>query len=184
MANPLTFVRPFRHHTIRSVLLVQSAPMELTVRVAARLRELFTGCTIHAVVREDARGATMDGEFASVLVVRWEDRLQVLRQLRQRRWDAVVVPTSSRGSDFLRVLPVLLRTRAILVFNDHLDYFPLHAKRLASFAQHLHGDASVGGLVRWIFGRMILAVVTTAVLLGSVARIEARAAWRRVRSHE
>ncbi len=178
MANLLTLVRRFRHDRVRSVLLLQSAPIEHTLRVGARVRSLFPGCEIDLVVREDDRGAAPASEFGRVLVVRWEDRLDVVRRLRRQRYDAVVVPTSYGGSDYLRVLPVLLRTKAILVFNERLDWFPVHATRLGSLAQHVTGHASVAALLRWLAVRALVAPVAAIVLLASVARLEVRA-WRR-----
>jgi hypothetical protein len=182
MASPLTFLRPFRHATVRSVLLLQSAPIELTLRVAARVRTLFPRAAIEVVVREDGREAIADHDFARVMVVRWEDRREVVRQLRRRRYDAVVVPTSHRGSDYLRALPLLLRTRAILVFNDNLDHFPLHASRLGSLAHHVSGQPSTGALLRWLAARLVLMPLATLVLVASVLRIELRGALRRRRA--
>ena len=94
------------------MLLLQSAPIDLTLRVAARLRALFPSCMIDAVVREDDRDAVARDEFAEVMVVRWEDRLEVVRRLRRKRYDAVAVPASHSGSDHLRLLPLLLRTKS------------------------------------------------------------------------
>jgi hypothetical protein len=181
MASPLTFLRPFRHEAVHSVLLLQSAPIDLTLRVAERLRTLFPHCTIELVVREDDREAAAT-DFARVMVVRWEDRLQIVRELRRRRYDAVVVPTSHRGSDYLRALPILLRTRAILVFNDHLDYFPLHVARLRTLVHHLSGGDGGLAIVRWAVARPLRTVIATARLVASVIRLELRAAGRRLRS--
>jgi hypothetical protein len=182
MAGWLTFLRPFRHETVHSVLLLQSAPIDLTLRVATRVRTLFPGCAIELVVREDAREVAAGEDFAQVTIVRWEDRHAVVRQLRRRQYDAVIVPTSYRGSDYMRALPLLLRTRAILVFNDHLDYFPLHASRLKTLAHHLHGEASVSGLARWILFRSVAVPAATLFLLAAVMRLHLRATWRRVRA--
>jgi hypothetical protein len=182
VANPLTFVRPFRPHTIRRVLLVQSAPIDLTLQVAARLHTVFPRCDIDAVVREDERDAAVDGAFTRMFVVRWEDRRQVVRRLRERHYDAVAVILSSRGSDYLRILPYLLRTRSIVVFNDHLDSFPLHVRRLATLAMHVSGRASVGALVTWGVRRVVLGSLAMLVLSTSMLRIHGRAAWRRART--
>jgi hypothetical protein len=181
VANPLTFIRPFRPHTIRRVLLVQSAPIDLALQVAARLSATFPRCEMEAVLREDDRDAAADGAFARVFVVRWEDRREVVRSLRERRYDAVVVILSRRGSDYLRVLPYLLRTRSIVVFNDHLDSFPLHVRRIATLAMHVSGRASVGALMRWVVSRTFVGTAAAVVLALSVLRIEVRAAWRRAR---
>jgi hypothetical protein len=181
MAGVLTFLRPFRHETVRSVLLLQSAPIDLTLRVATRVRTLFPGCAIELVVRENARAGAGE-DFAQIMIVRWEDRHAVVRQLRRRQYDAVIIPASYGGSDYMRALPLLLRTRAILVFNDHLDYFPLHASRLRTLAHHLYGEASVSGLARWILFRSVAVPAATLFLLATVTRLHVRAAWRRVRA--
>ncbi len=180
MASALTFFRPFRPHTIGSILLLGSAPLDLTLRVAARVRTVFPGCTIEAVLREDDRAAAAGEDFAHVTVVRWEDRRDVVRQLRRHRYDAVVVPTSYRGSDYLRALPLLLRTRTILVFNDNLDYFPLHASRLGSLAHHVSGQPSSRALLRWLATRLVVMPAATCVLVASALRLELRAARRRL----
>jgi hypothetical protein len=104
-----------------------------------------------------------------------------VRRLRRRRYDAVIALLSNRGSQQLRMLPYLLRTRAILVFNDNLDYFPLHATRLAALAQHLSGRRSVLGLLRWTIGRALVLPFATLFLAASVGRIYVRSALRRAR---
>jgi len=179
VAGPLTFLRPFRHDAVRAALVVESAPIDVTLRVAGCLRTLFPESTIDAVVREDDRDAAAGAGFARVDVVRWEDRREVVRALRRRSYDVVAVSTSRRGSDYLRVLPLLLRTRCILVFNDNLDYFPLHASRLGALAYHLSVQASGGALVAWVIARLVLAPLATVVLIASVLRLELRAARRR-----
>jgi len=104
-----------------------------------------------------------------------------VRQLRQRRFDAVAVLLSGRGSRAFLLLPYVLRTGAILIFNDHLDYFPLKLGRLSSLAQHVSGRGSVGSLLRWALGRAIIVPAATLLLLASTARIHARAWLRRRR---
>jgi hypothetical protein len=178
MANPLTFLLPFRYRAMGTVLVVQSGPIELALEVAARLRTLFPGCKVEGLIRDndvDAVGAT---DFDRLTVVRWEDRIQVVRQLRERRFDAVAVLLSARGSRAFLLLPYVLRTGAILMFNDHLDYFPLKLGRLSSLAQHVSGSGSVGALLRWVLGRAIVLPAATVLLLASTTRIYLRAAHR------
>ncbi len=182
MANPLTFLRPLRYDRMQAILLVQSGPIELALRVAERLRRIAPGCEIEAVVREDDREEAADGGFAQLFVVRWEDRVEVVRRLRRRRYDVTAVLLSRHGSDYLRVLPFLLRTRAILGFNDNADGFPVHVTRLATLAFHLSGRGSAGALLRWTIGRAVLAVASVCVLVASTLRLQTRAAWRRARS--
>jgi len=179
MSNVFTFLLPLRYDRVRTVLLVQSGPIELAVQAAGRVRALFPDCTLEGLVREADR-ETASG-FDRITVVRWEDRLAIIRRLRARRYDVVVVLLGGLGSDYLRMLPFLLRTRAILVFNDRLDYFPLHATRLRALAHHLSGQTSLGALLRWAAGRAVVFPLVTLVLLASVARLYARAAWRRAR---
>ena len=182
MANPLTFLLPLRYDTVRTVLLVQSGPPQLAIQVAAKLRSVFPECEIHGVVREDDREIAAAAGFAETTVVRWEDRLEVVRRLRRRRYDAAIALLSSRGSPQLRMLPYLLRTRAIVAFNDNLDYFPVHATRLATLAHHMSGSTSVVGLLRWTIGRAIVVPFATLFLAAAVGRIYARSAWRRART--
>ncbi len=179
MANPLTFLLPLRYDTVRTVLLVQSGPPQLAAQVAGKLRTVFPDCEVHGVVREDDREIAGPAGFAETTVVRWEDRVDVVRRLRRRRYDAVVALLSSRGSQQLRLLPYLLRTRTILAFNDNLDYFPLHATRLASLAHHMSGRSSILGLLRWTIGRAAVVPFATLFLVASVGRIYLRSRWRR-----
>ena len=65
----------------------------------------------------------------------------------------VAVLSSGGSSRAFMLLPYVLRTGSILMFNDHLDYFPLKLGRLSSLAQHVSGHGSVGALLRWAVGR-------------------------------
>ena len=179
MANPLTFLLPLRYNAMGTVLVVQSGPVELALEVATRLRALFPGCKVEGLIRENDVDAVRPEVFDRIVPVRWEDRIQVVRQLRARRFDAVAVLLSGQGSRSFLLLPYLLRTGAILMFNDHLDYFPLKLGRLSSLAQHVSGTGSAGALVRWAIGRMIIVPAATVLLLASTARIYWRAARRR-----
>jgi len=181
MASPLTFLLPLRYDRVQRVLLVQSGPIDLAIEVARRLRTLFPGCQLEGVVREGDHGAVAAGDFDTLTLVRWEERGRVVRELRRQRYDAVVALASGRGSQALRLLPYLLRTRTILLFNDHLDYFPLHVSRFTTLAHHVSGGGSVGALLRWAAGRILVLPFATLVLLASLARLYARAGWRRTR---
>jgi hypothetical protein len=179
MASLLTFLRPLRYDTVRTVLVVQSGPVDLAIRVSARVRALFPGCRVAGLVREYDHAAVGPTDFDDVTIIRWEDRLEVVRKLRARHWDAVVVLHSVRESQYLRLLPYLLRTRAVLLFNDHLDYFPVSLLRMRDLAHHLSGRGGMGSLLRWLATRAVLVPVAVVVLLGSTARIYVRAAVRR-----
>src|SRR5262245_52000475 len=123
MSSPLTFLRPLRYDLVRDVLLVQTDSGALLPGVVTRLREIFPGCSLRVVVRE------ADGDLAGSLdaehveVARWEERFDLLSRLRQRRFDAVVMQlgTGSGARSELRLLPVLLRARYLIAFNDTLD---------------------------------------------------------------
>jgi hypothetical protein len=179
MANPLTFLRPFRYDATSSVLVVQTGPVELALEVATRIRTLFPGCKVEGLVRDNDVAAVTPDVFDRLTVVRWEERIQIVRELRARRFDAVAMLASGQGSRSFQLLPYLLRTGAILVFNDHLDYFPLKLGRLSSLAQHVSGRGTVGALVRWALGRLVVVPAAFVFLLWSTARIELRARRRR-----
>jgi hypothetical protein len=183
MANPLTFLLPFRYDAMRSLLVIQSGPIDLAREIAARLRTLFPGCKIEGLVRDNDVAAVQPGDFDRVTAVRWEDRLQMVRDLRTRKFDAVVVLLSGTGSRSFLLLPYLLRTGAILMFNDHFDYFPLKLGRLTSLAHHVSGAQGGGGAVlRWALGRAIVVPAATVLLLASTARIYWRARRRQLAS--
>lgn len=182
MANPLTFLLPLRYDTVRTVLLVQSGPIDLAIAATKRLRTLFPGCEIELAVRETDLDAADACEADRVTVVRWPDRFEVLRALRRRRYDAVAALLSSRRSHYLRLLPYLLRTRTVLLFNDHLDYFPLHLTRLPALLHHLSGGEAAAQMVPWLVGRAIALPVATIFLAASTARLYLRAARKRTRA--
>ncbi len=182
MANPLTFLLPFRYDAVRTLLVVQSGPVELALQVAARVRTLFPGCKVEGLIRDNDAAAVAPEVFDRVTIVRWEERLAMVRQLRDRRFDAVAVLLSATGSRSFLLLPYLLRTRAVLMFNDHLDYFPLKVGRVSSLAQHVSGRGTVGALVRWGLGRLVMVPAAFVFLLFSTALIHLRAR-RRPRLH-
>ncbi len=181
MANPLTFLLPFRYDTVRTVLVVQSGPVELALQVAARVRTLFPGCKVEGLIRDNDAPAVGPDVFDRLTIVRWEDRIAMVRDLRDRRFDAVAMLLSATGSRSFMMVPYLLKTRSILMFNDHLDYFPLKVGRMSSLAQHVSGRGSVGSLVRWGLGRLVIVPAAYVFLVASTARIQWRAAQRRRR---
>lgn len=180
MANPLTFLLPFRYNAMGSLLVIQSCSIDLAREVAGRLRALFPGCKIEGLIRDNDLGAVAPGDFDRVTAVRWEDRIQLVRDLRTRRFDAVVVLLSGSGSRSFLMIPYLLRTGAILMFNDHLDYFPLKLGRLTSLAQHVSGaQGGAGAVAKWALGRAFIVPAATLLLVASTARIYLRARRRR-----
>jgi hypothetical protein len=171
------------------VLLVQTAPAEVLPPLAARLREVFPGCAIDAVVREaDAvLRRTLDG--AQVEVLRSEDRFSWVARLRRRRYDVVAIALHPEGPGELRALPYLVRARTIVAFNENLDHFPLNVHRADAIAQHFGmlsgGGASIGRSLVWAvrsaLGRLIAAPLRVAFLLGSVGWLYVRGSARRLR---
>jgi hypothetical protein len=179
MASLFTLFRPFPSGVVRELLVVQTGSIEQSVAVAGALRKHFPECRVHGVVRDDDATALGPHDFDHVTAVRWEDRFAVVRQLRSARYDAVAVRLGGRSSRSFRMLPYLLRTRNVLLFNEHLDYFPLKWTRLRSLSHHLSGHDSFGSLFRWAFGRVVLVPLAILLLLASTARIELKAVRRR-----
>jgi hypothetical protein len=182
MANPLTFLLPLRYDAVSTVLLVQSGPIDLASTATARLRTLFPGCEIELAVREGDVDAAEACGADRLTVVRWPDRVELLRRLRRRRYDVVAALLSTQRSHYVGLLPYLLRTRSILLFNDHLDYFPLKATRLPALAYHLSGGASARAALPWLLGRAIILPLAALFLVASTARLYGRAwirGWQR-----
>src|SRR4051812_19257842 len=107
MSSPLSFLRPLRYDRIRRVLLVQTGSGTQLPGIVVKLREIFPGSSIHALVRE------ADGELQGTLeverfeVARWEDRFELLARLRRQRFDTVVLQLTGSRSE-LRFLPFLV----------------------------------------------------------------------------
>lgn len=181
MANPLCLIRPVNYVGLRRLLVMQTGSIETAIGVATKLHADFPYARIDGVVRDDDAGKVPAGTFEHVTTVRWEDRVGILRTLRAERYDVIAFVLSNTGSRAFRTLPYLLRTGNFFLFNEHLDYFPLKWSRLPSLAQHVSGQASIGALVRWGFERVIVTPLAALFLLGTTARIEARALVRRMR---
>jgi hypothetical protein len=188
MSSPLSFLRPLRYDRVRDVLLVQTDAGARLPGIVVKLREIFPGCAIHALVREADGDLRTTLEVESFEVARWEERFELLSRLRRRRFDAVVLQLGSGGSSELRMLPYLVRARYLIAFNDTLDYFPINVFRLTSLAHHFsltRGEAgilrSLYWLVRGALASCVLSVAGLVVLLASVARLHVRGWWRRRR---
>jgi len=179
MASPLTLLRRFEYHAVRDALVVQTTDIALTIAVGRALRKHFPGARVDAVVRDDDAATITPDEFDHVTPVRWEDRITIARELRARRYDVVAMVLGGRSSRAFRLLPYVLRTKNILLFNEHLDYFPLKWTRVRSLAHHVSGHDSILSLFRWGFGRVVLVPLAALFLMASTVRIQLRAARRR-----
>jgi hypothetical protein len=179
MASVITFIRPFRPNLVNNILVVQSGPLELTLEVVDRLRTIFSKSTIEGVVCEEDRELLTDNKFDSLTIVRWEERFSALRRLRRKRYDVIVVLYSHLGSYNLRLLPYLLRTRSILIFNENMDYFPLNIWRLSALSQHISGSRGPISLLFWVFFRIVLVPLAAVLLLGSIVYLYLRGGLRR-----
>ena len=190
MSSPLTFLRPLRYDLVRDVLLVQTDAGALLPGIVARLREIFPGCSLQVLVRE------ADGDLAGSLdaehveVARWEERFDLLSRLRRRRFDTVVMQlgTGSGARSELRLLPLLVRARYMIAFNDALDYFPVNVFRLTALAHHFALVPGESGALRSLYWLVRGALVAGAShvaglvhLLLSVGWLHVRGWWRRRR---
>lgn len=187
MSNPLTFLLPVPYHRVRRVLVVQTGEGALLPALVQRVHEVFPRAQVEVLLREAE--AKRRGEIAAdrVDVARYEERFALLRQLRSRRFDVVALQLAEGGggSGELRRLPFLLRCRAIIAFNGHLDYFPLNVFRLADVAHHFGlagAPGSRSALPRAVvrFGvEGVLRVLSAGYVLVSAARIRLGALVRR-----
>jgi hypothetical protein len=186
LSNPLTFILPLRYDRVRRVLVVQTGPAAQIPMVVRSLKGLFPGALLEVLMREQDARTRDDLEVTEVRVARYEERFEVLGQLRRHRYDVVAMQMSREMHADLRLLPFVARTRAIFAFNDQGDYFPLSVFRLDALAQHLGGRG--GGLFH-SFASLLKRAVRAAVLgplgflclLLATGKIQLRGAWRRMR---
>ena len=179
MGNPLRFFLPFRYDSVRTVLLVQSGAAEQLPQIIRRLLDVFPGCSIEVVMREEDAVPSQQLGVARVEIARYEDRFRLVSRLRSRPVDLVVMQLSQWGNRELRLLPFLLRTRAIIAFNDHLDFFEINLFRMSALAMHLSGQG--GGIVSSAAALLRWAVVETVLLPFSVAYLVLHAGWIHLR---
>ncbi len=187
--TPLTLLRELRYAGVGEVAVVQTGPASLLPALAARLREVFPGCGLHVLLREaDATArAQLDGAFVDVVCS--GERAGLLRRLRGKRFDVVVVQLVGEPAGELATLPLLLRGRSLVVFNRNLDHFPVNLYRLTTLARHFgaQGDGPGGPLraaywlARGAAKRAVVEPVLLAYLLADAARIHLRGYLRRVR---
>lgn len=180
MAGIFTFMRPFRYHSVRNILVVQSGSVELTMKMVEYLRTLFAESTIKGVVCEEDAALLADQKFDRLIIVRWEDRFNVLKRLRAKRYDVVAALYCSVGSHNLKLLPLLLRTRYILMFNENIDYFPLTIWHFSKLTWYASGSSNIKGLLLWALARFVLTPLAAVFLLGSVIFLYARGVLRRL----
>jgi len=173
MPSLLSYVRPFRYDRVSRVAVVETGPSHLIGGVLAELRRLFPASHTTVLLREEDAGLAATLEAQEVRVVRFEERADLTRRLCGQPFDLVVMQLSRGGSQGLRSLPFVLRSNAIMAFNDSLDHFPLNVFRARDLASHF-GLASQGA-------GLVLAPVLFVYLLASTARIHVRGWWRRVR---
>ena len=173
MPSLLSYVRPFRYDRVSRVVLVETGPTHLVAGVLSELRRLFPAAHRTVLLREEDAGLTERLHADEVHVVRFEERGELVRKLRERPFDLVVMQLSRGGSLGLRSLPFTLPGNAVMAFNDSLDHFPLNVFRVRDLASHF-GLASQGVGV-------LLAPVLWVYLLGSTGWIRVRGRWRRLR---
>jgi len=185
MSNPLTFLLPVPYDRVRRALVVQTDDGAQIADIVRRVREIFPGASVEALLREADAGRRGEIGADHVRIARWEERLTLVRSLREQRFDVVVYQLgdeASRGE--LRRLPFLLRCRSIIAFNDRLDYFPLNVFRLADIAHHFgYADSpgagrSVSGTLARVLVEAVVRPLTTLYLLAAVARIRLGAVLR------
>ncbi|MBM4266252.1 MAG: hypothetical protein FJ144_06535 [Deltaproteobacteria bacterium] len=173
MPSPLAYLRRLRYGPTGSIVVVHTGATRLVSGVLKRLADLFPGARVTVLLRgEDAALATAL-RADEVTVVRWEERAAIVRGLRQRSFDVIVMQLSRGGAQGLRTLPFLLRGRSIVAFNDSLDHFPINVFRVGDLARHFGVGAHGAGAV--------LTPFVFAYLLCSNAWLHVRGAWRRRR---
>jgi len=176
--NPVAFLRHVDWGNVRDVALVQTGPAHRLPQVLARLRAEFPSASIQAVVEEDG-AAVLPTDGIAVAVARPGRRLDLLRELRRRRFDLVVIQFDDQPMAELGRLAFLLRARSMLAFNQNLDHFPVNVHRAATISQHFGGDGRGGSALVFLLVRRFLSA--TVVSPATTAWLAAKAAWRRAR---
>lgn len=176
--TPLAFLRQVDWANVRNVALVQTGAARLLPEVLSRVRAEFPSASIVVVAEEDAAGL-LAADGLSIEIARPGRRLDLLKKLRERRFDLVVVQLSDEPMGELGRLAFLLRARAMLAFNQNLDWFPVNVHRIATISQHFGGDGRGGSALAFWAAKRALAV--------SVARpaatlwLAGKARWRVLR---
>jgi len=142
--SPLGFVRRVHYQGVKDVALVQTGSAELVQRVILRLRDVFPGCTVHAILRADAAVDRDALGNAFVEVARPGGRRELVQRLRQKAFDVVVIQLGSEPLGELAPVALRLRGRSLIAFNQNLDHFPINVHRLTTIAQHFGGSGSSG----------------------------------------
>jgi hypothetical protein len=176
--TPLAFLRHVDWAGVHDVALVQTGSARQVLDIAVRLRAEFPAASIQAILDEDTTGLVAVPGLA-VEVARPGHRWELLRRLRAKRFDLVVVQLGDEPMGELGRLAFLLRARSMMAFNQNLDSFPVNVHRVATIAQHFGGDGRGGGaLVGWALRRVASAAFVTPV---ASARLALRVARRRLR---
>jgi hypothetical protein len=177
--SPLGFVRQVRYAGVKDVALVQTGAADLVAPIAERLRGVFPGCSVHVVLRADAavdRGAL---GAAFVEVAPRVGRRDLVRRLRQKRFDVVAIQLTGEPLGELAAVALALRTRSLVAFNQNLDHFPINVHRLSTIARHFGASASggVSSLVSFAIG----SVARAGVGLLACAYVVLAAGWLHLR---
>ncbi len=173
MPDLLSYLRPLRYDRVSRIALVQTGPADLVSGVIAELRRLFPDAHVEVLLREEDAALVSHLTADTARVVRFEERQGLVRELRGRSYDLIVMQLSRSGARGLRSLPFVLRGRTIVAFNDSLDHFPLNVFRLPDLASHFGLTSQGMGLV--------LAPLLLVYLVVSTSWIRLRGLWRRLR---
>lgn len=173
MPSLLSYIRPFRYDRVSRIVLVETGPSHLVAGVLEELDRLFPDAHTEVLLREEDAFLASELKADRVHVVRFEERADLVKELRSQPYDLVVMQLSKGGAQGLRSLPFVVRGHTLMAFNDSLDHFPLNAFRLPDLASHF-GLASQGA-------GLLLAPVLFVYLVASSAWIRLRGAWRRLR---
>jgi hypothetical protein len=168
------YLLPLRYDHVERIALVETGPGHLIQPIVERLHGLFPGAVVEVLLREEDEAIGRELGGVPFQVVRYEERADLVRDLRGRAYDLVVLQVGRGGSQGLRSLPFTLRGRTLVAFNDHLDHFPINVFRLGDVLRHFFVDSGVPGLLLepLLFGYLL--VSTSWIHLRGAARRLAR----------
>lgn len=120
-----------------SGLLIQTGSSALLNRAIRMIKERCPGIEL-TVLRQRGMAEQVVHESGVTYLDNDAAKLDLVKQLRSRRFDVVFVLYSNEGGFWkLKLLPFLVGASSILAYNENLDSFPVSLKTVDQVLKHL-----------------------------------------------